>query len=155
MESLQQSIRNIFQPLIIVDGVEYGNYPSQKWDENPSQVDRVEEAEIIEETPGQQTKAVLRIERRIYQALADELCDRIDGRDYISSEVIEVEDDCKTYQLFISAAIYYRQVTAPDGRWDQVVDVVPTWCELHSFEGEDMKERFNDFNFEKLKKYIL
>lgn len=139
-------------PIVVVNGVEYGDYPSVAWDKaNNKGVDSVEDAEVVEETPTPQQAKPVHIDRAIYEELADKLKERAFGYLYISNECIPTDDEA--HELEISAHVYYRYYSAPDSEGDEITGFVPVSCRLHSFDA-DGNDIANDFDFNELKKYI-
>lgn len=141
-----------FAPIVVVNGVEYGGYPSVAWDKaNNKGVDSVEDAEVVEETPTPQQAKPVHIDRAIYEELADKLKERAFGYLYISNECIPTDDEA--HELEISAHVYYRHYSAPDFEGDEITRFVPVSCRLNSFNA-DGNDIANDFDFNELKKYI-
>lgn len=150
MEVNHQSV----QPMIFIDDVEYGDYPSVAWDKISPEVDKPEdEEEVVNEDQQPSESQAVHIEDRIYKALAVELREIIEVQNQCST-MIELPDGEMTYRLTLAAFIYRENVSAPDGIWNDVKDIVPIWWELHTYVGPDMIERQNDATFDKLKKYI-
>lgn len=127
------------RPDIDIEGQIYGDYPSEAWDSVPA-------------TPAELSKP-LHIEARIYEALAQELIDRIADRDYLPMTMIEIEDGDRFFRLSVAAVIYRRTEFWPEGEVRPISDIVPVWWELHSFRGE--AEVINDATFERIKECLL
>lgn len=151
METAVREIQTL-SPIVVVNGVEYGDYPSAAWDKaNNKGVDSVEDAEVVEETPMPQQAKPVHIDRAIYEELADKLKERAFGYLYISNECIPTDDEA--HELEISAHVYYEQYSAPDFKGDEITRFVPVSCRLNSFDA-DGNDIANDFDFNELKKYI-
>ena len=143
------------QPMIFIDGVEYGDYPSVAWDKVPPEVDEPEEeTEVIDEELQPSTSKAIHIGERIYKALAEQLREIIEVQDQCST-TIELPDGEITCRFTFTAFIYCENVSAPDGIWSEVKDVVPVWWELHTYVGPDMVERLHDATFDKLKTFLI
>lgn len=95
----------------------------------------------------------LHIEGPVYEALADALRDELPDDDYLPHTTVEVEDGDRLFRLIVSAIIYRRDDHRPEGLARRITDVIPTWCELHSYIGE--AEMLNDATFDELKRYII
>lgn len=96
----------------------------------------------------------LHTEPHIYQALADALSEKIADRDYLPMTMLEVEDEGDLlFRFAISAVIYRREESFPEGVSHPVSKVVPVWWELHSFRGD--VEVCNDATFEQIHEYII
>lgn len=151
METAVRDIR-ICTPIEIINGVEYGIYPSEAWDKaNKKGIETVEDAEVVEETPTPKQAKPVHIDRAIYEELADKLKERAFGYLYISNECIPTDDEA--HELEISAHVYYDRYSAPDYERDEITDFVPVSYRLHSFDA-DGNDIANDFDFNELKKYI-
>lgn len=122
--------------------------PSYRWDKYPPVCDHEEESEVVEQIP--EKDKTLHIEDKIYKAFVQPVWDKIDDNydNYLSGLELEVIDKDNTYNLFLSAILYRDDE-------NYVTDIIPIWCELHSYVGEDMIEYINDFSFKKLKQYLL
>lgn len=128
------------RPDIAIEGQIYGDYPSEAWDSVPA-------------TPAEPSKP-LYIEARIYEALAQELIEKIAHRDYITTTVeVEVDGGKRFFRLTLGAIISRYTDCRPDGTSRPIADVVPIWWELHSFRGEE--EVINDATFERIKEHLL
>lgn len=137
-----------------IDGTQYTVYPSVIGSMESSSVDKVEEAEIVEECVAGIPVTALHIESEIYEQLANELLERIEGRDYIKDVTFEIEKDDVIYEMTITALVYYKKYSAPDYEGRYVSDVIPVWCELRTFTGESMVECLNDGTFDEIRKLI-
>lgn len=95
---------------------------------------------------------MIHISDKIYKVLANELVDKIDGKDYFDT-FIEIEDDGIFYDLTASGYVFWRDISNPEGMTDEISDIVPTWWELHTG-NDDCDEILNDGDFKKIKEYI-
>lgn len=100
---------------------------------------------------------MIHIPNEVYKALADELLEVIGEKSYVSRLCIPVESDDGSvlYELGISACIYRHKVSYPEGKVEQIYDVVPIWWELRTFVGDDRDEEINDAEFRRLKEYLV
>ena len=137
-----------------IDGTRYTVYPSAIGNVQSSSVDKIEEAEIVEECETQIPVSVFHIEPEIYEQLSYEILERIEGRDYIKDVKVEIEKDDVFYELKLTALVYRRKYSAPDYEGSYVSDVVPVWWELHTFKGESAEECLNDGKFDEIRKLI-
>lgn len=137
-----------------IDGNRYTAYPSEIGNVQLSSVDKIEDAEIVEESVTGIIGMALHIEPEIYEQLSDELLERIEGRDYIKDAKIEIEKGDVIYELNLTAIVYHRKYSAPDYEGSYVSDVIPVWSELHTFKGESAEECLNDGKFDEIRKLI-
>lgn len=137
-----------------IDGTRYTVYPSAIGNIQASSVDKIEDAEIIEECVMGIPVSALHIEPEIYEQLANELLEHIGARDCIEHETIEIEKDDFIYELTTTAVVYHKKYSAPDYEGSYVSDVIPVWWELHTFKGESAEECLNDGKFDEIRKLI-
>ncbi len=124
------------RPAMNVVAPQYGDYPSEAWDKLPA------------------IHRPLHVEPHIYQALADALSEKIADRDYLPMTMLEVEDDGGLlFRFAVSAVIYRREESLPEGAYYPISKVVPVWWELHSFRSD--AEVCNDATFDRLNEYII
>lgn len=145
-------------PVMIIDGVPYGVIQSamNKRSNNRMARIKVEEAQIVcDSNVGSQTN-ILHITDEVYAELAQMIVDHIsvDYDDSISKR-FEYETDDMMYNLDISAIVYWRRETAPDGEWNEISDIVPIWVEMRTTNIETEKEIINDMTFDRLKDFII
>lgn len=145
-------------PIMIIDGVPYGVIQSamNKRSNNRMARIKVEEAQIVgDSNVGPQTN-ILHITDEVYAELAQMIVDHIsvDYDDSISKR-FEYETDDMMYNLDISAIVYWRRETAPDGEWNEIADIVPIWVEMRTTNIETEKEIINDMTFDRLKDFII
>lgn len=93
---------------------------------------------------------VIRIPQSVYETIAAELIDRIDGR---RNYEVKVERDNGTFgwEYSITFCVNYDTDCRPDGDALAIREVAPIWAEFHvwfSDEGDDLQ---NDFDAEKLR----
>ena len=143
---------------MIIDGVPYGVIQSaiNKRSNNRMARIKIEEAQIVgDSNVGSQTN-ILHITDEVYAELAQMIVDHIsvDYDDSISKR-FEYETDDMMYNLDISAIVYWRPETAPDGEWREISDIVPIWVEMHTTDPETGDEIPNDMKFGRLKDFII
>lgn len=100
------------------------------------------------------TCPVIHIPEAVYRKLGRQIRDDIGGTE---SYYGEAEYDNGTFygKLIVNLRCYYEQIIAPDGRWEELDDVVPLWWEFHTFYIDEDEEQPNDFQFGHLKKYLI
>lgn len=96
-----------------------------------------------------------RIPEEVYAELAAQLLQQIGNSNYISGLRATVETEDFDYELIASAVIYWRNIAAPDGNYQELERIVPVWWELHSYEGDDRIECLNDAAFERIHEQII
>ena len=89
-----------------------------------------------------------------YKDLAEKFLELAQYKDYVDLKIWHEEEDISG-ELEISAYITRKVVTAPDGKWDEIKELNPTWCAYHTFIGPKMRERINDFTFQELSRWIV
>ncbi len=145
-------------PVMIIDGVPYGVIQSamNNWSDKRKARIKVEEAQIVEDCNTVARPNILHIADDIYAELAQMIVDHvsIDYEDYISKK-FEYEAGDITYNLDVSAILYWQLVTAPDGEWHEITDIVPVWVEMHTSQSETGDEIPNDMKFDRLKDFII
>lgn len=134
-----------------IDGTRYTVYPSAIGNVESSSVDKIEEAEIVEECIAEIPVTALHIEPEIYEQLANELLERIGERDYFKDVTFGFEKAGVIYEMTTTGIVYREKDSAPDYEGSYVSDIVPVWWELHSFRGEE--EVPNDATFDCIKEY--
>jgi len=92
-----------------------------------------------------------RVSSALYNELAWRLAERI-GRDGYFSGSIELETAGAECRLVLSAVVYRRRETMPEGESEIISDLVPVWWEFHTATEEG--EAINDFSFGELRKYF-
>lgn len=96
---------------------------------------------------------MIHISDKIYEALANELIAKIDGKDYFDT-FIEIEDDGIYYDLKASGYVFWRDISNPEGMTDEISDIIPTWWELHTFD-KDGNEIRNNGQFSEIREHII
>lgn len=91
----------------------------------------------------------------VYGELAIQLVEQIGNANYISNIRVSAQRRNVSYELTVSAVIYWRDIAAPDGNYSELEKIVPIWWELHSYEGDDQIERINDATFDKITEQII
>lgn len=137
-----------------IDGSRYTVYPSVIGHVEFSSVDKVEEAEIVEECVMGIPISALHIEPEIYEQLTNELLERIDGRNYIFDMSVEISKVDVIYELKLTGFVYWKKYSAPDYEGSYVSDIVPVWWELHTYAGESGVECLNDASFDEIRKLL-
>lgn len=98
-----------FTPIIVVNGVEYGDYPSAVWDKvNNKGIDSVEDAEIIEETDEESSYSMnpYILTQQDVKNIIEELRNTIDKDSHGDVDGYRYELDYKMYG--IDAIHHYR-----------------------------------------------
>lgn len=88
----------------------------------------------------------------IYREIAVRLLDRIGTSEYFNGSV-EYETDEMYTRLTLTAIIYRRTETAPEGTRKPMVDMVPVWWEFSTI--QEHGEMINDFSLAELKTYLI
>lgn len=145
-------------PVMIIDGVPYGVIQSaiNKRSNNRMARIKIEEAQIVgDSNVGSQTN-ILHITDEVYAELAQMIVDHasVSYKESISKK-FEYETDDMMYNLDISAIVYWRLETAPDGEWREISDIAPIWVEMHTTDPETGDEIPNDMKFGRLKDFII
>ena len=94
----------------------------------------------------------------VYEEFAKELAKKIEkatDKIYVPNVIIIAEREEMTYRLEGSFLIYYTKEVYPEGVFEEVSDIVPTWCEIHAYQGEYNDEVMNDGIFDRVKKIII
>ncbi len=87
----------------------------------------------------------------LYNEVAEHLTERMGRNGYFSGSLEFASNDVEC-RLVLSAVVYRRRESMPEGEREVISDVVPVWWEFHTVteEGEVM----NDFSFGELRKYF-
>lgn len=145
-------------PVMIIDGVPYGVIQSamNNWSDKRKARIKVEEAQIVEDCNTVARPNILHITDEVYAELAQMIVDHVSVsyKESISKK-FEYETDDAIYKLDISAIVYWRLETAPDGEWREISDIVPIWVEMHTTDPETGDEIPNDMKFGRLKDFII
>lgn len=141
-------------PIMIIDGVPYGVIQSAMNKRRPRT--KIEEAQIVEDCAADNKANMLHITDEVYAELAQMIVDHVSVsyKESISKK-FEYETDDAIYKLDISAIVYWRLETAPDGEWREISDIVPIWGEMHTTDPETGDEIPNDMKFGRLKDFII
>ena len=92
------------------------------------------------------------ISSQIYEKTAQKLCNLVGGNGYFSGTLEFAHEDIEC-RMVASLIIYRKKVEMPEGLFDVIDDIVPVWWEFHTvIDGEEL---INDFDFARLKEYIL
>ena len=92
------------------------------------------------------------ISSQIYEKTAQKLCNLVGGNGYFSGTLEFAHEDIEC-RMVASLIIYRKRVEMPEGLFDVIDDIVPVWWEFHTvIDGEEL---INDFDFARLKEYIL
>lgn len=90
---------------------------------------------------------------KLYNDVAQRLCDAIDGENYYSGSITFSTDEID-YRLTLSVIIYRNCDSYLDAdELNSIADLVPVWWEFHSY--DTTGEIINDFCFKELKAYII
>ncbi|MDE6046414.1 MAG: hypothetical protein K2G10_03845 [Alistipes sp.] len=87
----------------------------------------------------------------LYRQVLASLLEAVGGRGYFSGS-IEGETPDAEWRLTLSAIVYRERISAPEGDFETVSDLVPVWWEFHTFAPEG--ERLNDFSFSELRELL-
>lgn len=96
-------------PIVVVNGVEYGDYPSVAWDKaNNKGVDSIEDAEVVEETPDESDYSMdpYTITRQDMKNIFDDLREKVDNDTHGDVDGYLYEVDYKMFR--IEAVHHYR-----------------------------------------------
>ncbi|MCM1151555.1 MAG: hypothetical protein NC209_02820 [Alistipes sp.] len=91
------------------------------------------------------------VSSELYRQVAAQLTEAIGARGYFSGS-IEGETSDAEWRLTVSAIVYREHVSAPDGEYDAISDLVPVWWEFHTFAPDG--ETLNDFSFSELRTFV-
>ncbi len=92
------------------------------------------------------------ISSQIYEKTAEKLCNLVGGNGYFSGTLEFSHEDIEC-RMLASLIIYRKRVEMPEGLFDVIDDIVPVWWEFHTvIDGEEL---INDFDFARLKEYML
>lgn len=89
----------------------------------------------------------------LYQELLAALYRAIDGRDYYTGRLSITLPEGGEALLICTCFVCWRGVSAPDGRWNELRDLIPVWWEMHTFDAEG-NELLNDYSFEEMRDYL-
>lgn len=137
------------KPIVTIGGIEYGIIESERWNKIP-----VEDAEVVSET-SEVEKIPGSIPEDVYEEFAEKLYDAIGSKGYVGGIIIPVERGDMTYTLECSVVVYRENTICPDTSWDEIVKLVPTWCEFHTYVGEDLDEIMNNGRFERVETILI
>lgn len=105
---METAVRNtqILTPIEIINGVEYGIYPSQMWDKFPA--DNIEDAGVVEETTDESDYSMdpYTITRKDMKNIFDDLREKIDNDTHGDVDGYRYEVD---YKMFRIEAIHHYQ----------------------------------------------
>ena len=87
--------------------------------------------------------------------MAQQVVEQIGARNYAPDIRAHVETEHVDYDLVITACVYWRDIAAPDGNYQEVEKIVPIWWELHTYEGDDRIECLNDATFARINEHII
>lgn len=91
------------------------------------------------------------VSSELYHEVATRLADAIGPRDYFSGSVAFAFGGVEC-RLSVTAIVYRRQVSLPEGPADEIADLVPVWWEFHT--SDDASEQLNDFSFGALRWFL-
>ncbi len=86
-----------------------------------------------------------------YELLLGRLVEVIGGRHYFNGTV-RAEGTDVDFLLTCSCVVYRGAVEMPDGRRDEITDIVPVWWDLRSIGDEG--EVDNDFSFDTMRELL-
>ncbi len=95
---------------------------------------------------------MIEITSEIYRAIAGRLKEEVGHADYFNGTV-EFETEEFYSALTLTAIVYRRTETIPEGARRPVADIVPVWWEFSTV--QECGEVLNDFSFSELKQYII
>uniref|UniRef100_S0DGN6 Uncharacterized protein n=1 Tax=termite gut metagenome TaxID=433724 RepID=S0DGN6_9ZZZZ len=95
---------------------------------------------------------MIEISAEIYCALAARLRQEIGMADWFNGAV-EYETEELHARLVLTAIVYRRTETAPEGTRRPIADIVPVWWELATV--QECGCVTNDFSFSELKPYLI
>ena len=87
----------------------------------------------------------------LYREVTARLEEAVGARGYFSGR-IEGETDEVAWRLTLSAMVYRKHVSLPEGDEERIADVVPVWWEFHTTVPEG--EVLNDFSFADVRERI-
>lgn len=86
-----------------------------------------------------------------YELLLGRLTEAVGGRHYFNGTVRAQGADAD-FLLTCSCVVYRAAVEMPDGRRDELTDIVPVWWDLRSV--TDDGEADNDFSFDTMRELL-
>lgn len=123
METAVRDMRICTTPIEIINGVEYGIYPSKMWNKFPA--DNIEDAEVVEETPEESDYSMdpYTLTQHDIANIIDELREMIDNDSHSDVDGYGYDIDYKMY--CIEAVHHYRGHAehggdSYDGIWETV-----------------------------------
>ena len=137
------------KPIVTIGGIEYGIIESERWNKIP-----VEDTEVVSET-SEVEKIPGSIPEDVYEEFAEKLYDAIGLKDDALGVVFIAERGDMTYRMECSVIVYRELNAYPEANWDEIVKLVPTWCEFHTYVGEDLDEIMNDGRFERVETILI
>ena len=87
----------------------------------------------------------------LYNEVTERLIERIGRNGYFSGS-LEFESGGVECRLVLSAVVYRRRESMPEGEREVISDMVPVWWEFRT--STDEGETINDFSFGELRKYF-
>ena len=93
---------------------------------------------------------VIRIPQKVYETIAEEIIDKVDGRPYYEMQ-IERDNGTYAWEYSIKFYAYYEVDRRPDGDATCLKEIAPIWAEFHMWFSDDEEELQNDFDAEKLR----
>ncbi len=94
---------------------------------------------------------MIEITSEIYHAVAARLKEEIGCADYFNG-MVEFETEEFYSNLTLTAIVYRRTETLPEGVRRPIADIIPVWWEFSTV--QECGEMLNDFSFSELKQYI-
>lgn len=94
---------------------------------------------------------MIEITCEIYEAVADRLRAGIGRASYFNGKV-EFENEEFYSTLTLTAIVYRRAESLPEGEFSRIADLVPVWWEFSTV--QECGEVLNDFSFAELKTYL-
>lgn len=95
---------------------------------------------------------MIEITSEIYRSIAALLTEEIGGANYFNG-TIEYETEEFYSTLTLTAIVYRRSETRPEGELRPMADIVPVWWEFATI--QQFGDTLNDFSFCELKRYII
>lgn len=91
------------------------------------------------------------VSSELYRQVTARLAEAVGASGYFSGS-IEGEAQDAEWRLTVSVIVYREHVSAPDGDYDAISDLVPVWWEFHTFTTDG--EVLNDFSFSEVRRLI-
>lgn len=96
-------------------------------------------------------QTVYNISPALYNEVAEHLTECVGRNGYFSGSP-EFSSNGVECRLVLSAVVYRRRESMPEGEREVISDMVPVWWEFHTVTDEG--EVMNDFSFGELRKYF-